>query len=135
MQDVKNKLKDFVLRKLKTTEVKAFRQQQWADQKGICPLCKQYIEPGQDVADHKHSDGKMRQTLHRTCNLILGKWENGLKRYCIDDTRARNIAENISDYIHNTQDILHPTHKTLEEKIELQKKRRNRAKKNKNNSR
>lgn len=116
------------MRRLKAKEIREFRENQYKEQNGICPLCQCFIEPHQSVADHRHSDGKMRKTLHRNCNLVLGKFENALKRYCIDDFRARNISLNIFDYMSATTDILHHTHRTPEERKALLKKRRQRKK-------
>lgn len=114
------------MNRLKTTEVKGFREEQYKIQNGICALCNQHMDLTQCVADHRHSDGKMRRIIHRNCNLVLGKWENALKRYGIDDVRAKNIAENIIKYMGDTQEIFHPTWKTPEEKKALAAKRRKR---------
>jgi hypothetical protein len=81
------------------------------------------MTPEESVADHRHSDGRMRRTIHRTCNLVLGKWENALKRYGIDENRAANIASNLIKYVSDTEPVLHPTYKTPEEKKALAKKR------------
>lgn len=116
------------MKRLKTTEIKAYREQEYQKQNGICALCKQPMTPEQSVADHRHSDGKMRRILHRTCNSLLGKWENALKRFGIDELRAESISENIIKYVSDTEDVLHPTYKTPEEKKALTKKRRARGK-------
>jgi hypothetical protein len=113
------------MKRLKSSEIKSYRELQWKAQHGICPLCQQYISPLDAVLDHAHDSGLVRQVLHRSCNSHLGKWENSLKRFAIDPIRAAHIAENIISYIQETHtDILHSTHRTPEEKRELIKKRR-----------
>jgi len=116
------------MKRLKSTEVKEYREQQWKIQNGICPLCMQYMEPDKTVLDHCHKTSLVRKAIHGTCNLLLGKWENALKRYGIDEIRANNIAMNIIKYSTDVSDILHSTFKTPEEKKALLAKRRKRKK-------
>lgn len=111
------------MKRLKTTEVKAYREQLLQQNNNICPLCEQPIEPGQDVLDHHHQSGLIRNTIHRFCNTFLGKIENNVKRNKITEQQLVNILQNYVKYVSDTQPVLHPTYKTPEEKKALAKKR------------
>lgn len=117
------------MRRLKTTEIKKYRDQALQDQNNICPLCNEYISPEQAVLDHHHESGYIRKVLHRFCNLYLGKIENSQKRNKLTDEQVQNILNNAFDYMQDYTDILHSTYRTQEEKAALRKKR---AKKRKN---
>jgi hypothetical protein len=109
--------------KLKYTEVKVYREAQLAQQNQCCALCGQYIEEDA-VLDHDHKTGLLRQVLHRGCNSMLGKIENSMPRSQVNIARLRGIAQNLIAYIETQHtDILHPTYKTLEEKLMKKKKK------------
>jgi hypothetical protein len=118
--------------KLKTTQVKQYRETQLAHQNNCCALCGEAID--QDaVLDHDHKTGLLRQVLHRGCNSLLGKIENSLPRSRVDIRRLEGIAHNLIAYIktQHTQ-VLHPTHLTKEERNEkLARKRKQNRKKQK----
>ena len=59
--------------KLKTSEIKGYREQQLKKQRGICPLCKTAIKPEEATLDHCHKEGHVRQVLHRSCNGAEGR--------------------------------------------------------------
>jgi hypothetical protein len=70
------------------------------------------------VLDHDHSTGAVRATLHRGCNALLGKVENNHKRYGIPNLAAfaNGIAAYLQAHETNRTGLLHPTHKTDDEK-------------------
>ena len=104
--------------KLKTTEVKAFREQQWQLQQGCCALCNEPVDPTEAVLDHCHKTGYLRGVLHRGCNSLLGKIENNMPRSRVDLGRLSKIAANLIKYLvaDPISEKLHPTHKTPEER-------------------
>lgn len=110
--------------KLKHTEIKPYREQQLLAQNKMCALCGEYVEDKEAVLDHSHKTGLIRKVLHRGCNALLGKIENNMARNGVDYHRLEMIASNIAAYISTDwTDVLHPTHKTTEERRELSKKR------------
>ena len=112
--------------KLKYTEVKAYRETQLKAQNSSCALCGEQITDDA-VLDHDHTTGLIRKVLHRGCNALLGKIENNMRRNGVDLDRLEILASNLAAYISTEwTDILHPTHKTPEERKVLAK---NRAKK------
>lgn len=113
--------------KLKTTQVKPYREETLKKQNYCCQLCKLPITE-KAVLDHDHKTGAIRAVLHDSCNRLLGKIETNHKRFCVIDLRA--FLEGVYDYLkYHEQDrtqVLHPTHKTPEEKKALAKARRKR---------
>lgn len=127
------------MRRLKATEVKTYREQQLAKQGGVCPLCLQTIELSEAVLDHDHKRGVCRGVLHRGCNCMVGKIENARVRYKLTDNQSLgNLLSNIINYMSSSLDVLHPTHRTEEEKRVRRnaraKKKRALTKGNKNES-
>lgn len=116
------------MKRLKTTEVKKFREDMLADQHNICCLCEHTITDGEAVLDHNHRTGLVRGVLHRNCNLFLGKIENNIPRNKITEKMLSTILLNIQRYIRDSTEVYHPTFKTPEEKKALQAKRRKRKK-------
>ena len=116
------------MRKLKQTEIADCRINQLSLQRGCWALCKQLIIDDA-VLDHDHKSGKLRQVLHRGCNAMLGKIENNMPRDRISLDRLDEFAKNIVKYLKaNYADVIHPTHKTAEEKKDAAKKTRARKK-------
>lgn len=89
------------------------------------------------VLDHCHSTGAVRGTLHRSCNALLGKVENNHARFGVSKSSLPAFLHGAAKYLQihatNITGLLHPTHKTADEKrIATNKKavlRRARAKK------
>ena len=109
--------------RLKTAEIKRYRQQAVQDQNHTCPLCEQPLTQQDAVLDHRHSDGLIRQAIHRFCNTFLGKIENNVIRNRIQPDQLEAILRNYESYVQTTQQILHPTHRTPEERLARNKKR------------
>lgn len=130
MANVKAK-EDTAMRKLKAKEISTERTRLLVLQGGMCKLCNHPVDPANAVLDHCHKTGQIRAVLHRTCNSMLGKIENAQQRFAIDNLRLQNIMQNLMEYKSSLEPMLHPTHRTPEEKKELQRKRNARKKKNK----
>lgn len=111
--------------KLKYSEIKSFREQQFKKQQGLCGLCGQAIIDDL-VLDHDHKTGIIRSVLHRGCNALLGKIENNMARNRVDISRLSKISQNLINYItaDPATDLLHPTYKTKEEKAMAYKKKK-----------
>ena len=102
--------------KLKTREIKLYRETQLSHQNHKCALCGEIV--GEDaVLDHDHKTGLLRKVLHRGCNSMLGKIENNMPRSQMTRERLGVFASNLLAYI-STQhtEIRHPTHLTIEER-------------------
>jgi hypothetical protein len=102
--------------KLKTTEIKAFRESLWSKQLECCALCGEHIEITEAVLDHDHRSGLIRGVLHRGCNSLLGKIENAMPRSRVDLGRLSQISDNLIRYLtaDPITDLLHPTYKIKE---------------------
>jgi hypothetical protein len=105
------------LRRLKTTEIATTRAALITQQGGRCGLCKLTIV-GTGVLDHDHTTGAVRAGLHSGCNSLLGKVENNHKRYGVPNLAAfaSGVADYLSRHAQNQTGLLHPTHKTDDEK-------------------
>lgn len=105
-------------RKLKAAEIKAEREALLYQQGGLCALCKGVCTESDAVLDHDHGTGAIRASLHRSCNALLGKVENNYRRYGVRDLAAwaQGVAAYLQRHMVNRTGLLHPTHKTDEEK-------------------
>lgn len=112
-------------RKLKTSEIAQVRADLMKAQGGLCPLCVTQIE--RPALDHCHSKGHIRAVLCMNCNQMEGRvrsfgvrarrqlsylgWLSNLLDYCIKHEQPQT-------------DMIHPLHKTPEEKKEAAAKKR-----------
>ena len=116
--------------KLKSTQVKQARDQAVIKQQYQCGLCKLPITEDDRVhLDHCHKNGWVREALHARCNTLLGKVENNHKRMGFNtDEELKAFLAGAHDYLNKHQTdqtgLIHPTHKTPEEKKALAKARR-----------
>lgn len=109
------------MQRLTTSAVAPYRSALLAKQAGKCALCKRACASRTPCLDHCHSSGVVRGVLCRGCNAQLGKIENNLARNGLTDIVAlANYFQNIIPYLESGKrggtGILHPTHKTEEEK-------------------
>jgi len=111
------------LNKAKPKDIKQLREQYWAENNQICPVCQHLIELKDAVLDHRHSDGLIRNTIHRFCNTFISHIENNQKRNRITPQQLTNILANFEQYVDSTKSILHPTYRTPEERLARAKKR------------
>lgn len=98
-------------------------------QGGRCAICQGPIRPKAPhdaVLDHDHSSGAIRAVLHRSCNALLGKVENNSARFGVSDLSAfcHGTAKYLLTHKTNITGLLHPTHRTTDEKRLLANKRR-----------
>lgn len=107
--------------KLKTTQLAAYRVQQAAAQGNRCALCGKPFgtkAPYDPVLDHCHKTGAVRGVLHRGCNSLWGKVENGAPRFGVHDVPSftHGCAQYQRKHMTNITGLIHPLHKTAEEK-------------------
>ena len=104
------------------------------DQNFICPLCKVDMRPMESknrCLDHDHDTGYIRAVLCRNCNSMEGKITGCIRRA----KRLLSKEEWFQNLIHHwmiSTAMIHPTHKTPEEKKELRRKRAAKRKRNRN---
>jgi hypothetical protein len=111
------------LTKLKPKDIKPTRESILVEQRGLCAICHEFIEPTEAVLDHCHKTGYIRAVLHRGCNAYIGHMENNMARNLISPNRLAKILTNFEIYIATHRLILHPTHRTPEERKERARKR------------
>ena len=125
-------LKDPSVDKARPKDIKHLREQFLSEQQGLCAICYEPINENEAVLDHCHKTGQLRSVLHRGCNAFIGHLENNQARNKITPNRLARILQNFESYTKAQKPILHPTHKTPEEKAQRAKqraKRRRMAKK------
>jgi hypothetical protein len=112
-------------RKLKGAELKAFRLELLAKQGSKCAICNEFCPEDKAVLDHCHKGGQVRAVLHRGCNALLGKVENNAPRYGVKLERLISFLAGASAYIdthrENATGLIHPSHRTPEEKAARRK--------------
>ena len=104
--------------RLTNSQIKSVRDNQIINQRGLCELCGLPGVNKDPVLDHCHKTGAVRATLHRSCNSLLGKVENNAARFGVKDLSAflHGCAKYLQKYRTNLTGLLHPTHKSEEEK-------------------
>jgi hypothetical protein len=117
-------------RRLKPSEVADYRQQLLVQQNHVCALCDELIEPGKAVLDHDHRTGHIRGVLHRGCNAMEGVVVNNMARNLMTWARMEQLFERIRWYQEQQQPVLHPTHRTPQERCVRAKKRAKKRLKN-----
>ena len=128
--------------RIKTTQIKQVKLTILKKQNWTCAICGYGLKTKWKTdsrfihLDHDHETGHIRGVLCRICNIIEGKAWNSYCRQTKKDKRSvkkyLKIIKGLEFYYDNHRtDLIHPTHKTLEEKKELQKKRRLRKAKQK----
>lgn len=89
-----------------------------AQQGNRCALCGLPGVSSDPVLDHCHKTGAVRGTLHRSCNSLLGKVENNSARFGVKSLPAflHGCAAYLQKHSTNITGLIHPTHKTEDEK-------------------
>lgn len=111
------------MQKLKNSEIALLRAQLLTEQQGLCALCLEMIEDGKAVLDHCHETGQIRAVLHRGCNAMEGIVKNNMRRNLMTLERMQNFLARIAWYQSQLKPVLHPTHKSPEERKQRAKKR------------
>lgn len=109
------------MQRLTTSGIAPYRAALLANrQGGLCALCKR--RPTVPCLDHCHTDGVVRGVLCRGCNALLGKIENNAARNGLRGAALNTYLMNIPAYLafgaQGGTGILHPSHKTEDEKRE-----------------
>lgn len=117
-----------MLRRLTNAAVAVVRAGILAKQKGRCAICDISIikEDKRPALDHDHTTGVVRGVLCNNCNGLEGKINNIANRAKRERTTLEWLKSLISYLEFHQTDrtgMLHPTHKTLEEKRILTNKR------------
>jgi hypothetical protein len=109
--------------KLKQKDLPAYRKQLIKDQNNICPLSgKEHLE-SEMVLDHCHDTGVCRMALSRMNNQVEGRIKSWLHRggHTSHEDKLTFIKNLVRYWEKDFSDnIIHPTHKTAEDK-ELKK--------------
>lgn len=111
------------MRRITQREIKELREKYLQLQNNLCALCKDYLDSSEAVLDHDHQSGQLRGVLHRGCNVMEGVISNNMKRNRIDEIRLASILAHLQDYQKDLKDLLHPTHRTPEERKKRAKAR------------
>jgi hypothetical protein len=111
------------MKQLRPKDIAVHRAELLAAQNNLCALCNEPIEPGKAVLDHDHATGLVRQVLHRGCNALEGVITNNCKRNLVTPERLQKIFENWAEYHTQSGTVLHPTHRTPEQRAERTKKK------------
>lgn len=107
--------------KLKSTQLAAYRKKAAEAQGNRCDLCGKPFTakpPYDPVLDHCHRTGAVRGVIHRGCNSLYGKLENGAPRFGVHDLPSftNGCAQYQRKHMTNITGLTHPLHKTAEEK-------------------
>jgi Recombination endonuclease VII len=111
------------MQRLKVSEIAVVRGRLSTEQGGLCALCK--LPLTRPCLDHDHSTGAVRGVLHSGCNALLGKVENNAARYGVTNISAfgSGVGAYLQRHQTNLTGLLHPTHKTDDEKRLLRNSR------------
>lgn len=119
------------MKKLKLSEIPIFREEIASVQGNLCAICQTKLE--EKCLDHDHRTGLIRSVLCRNCNGIEGKIFNLCRRGKRNRTEKDYLIDILTYWTfhaENPRAIMHPNHKTADEKRLLRNKRaRNRRKK------
>lgn len=114
-------------------QIAGYRSELLGAQGGRCLLCTEVVAADEAVLDHCHTTGEIRGVLHRGCNAMLGQIENNMPRHKLRSVpRLAAFLANLIRYMHWNSSIghtglLHPTHRTDDEKRERRNKKARKA--------
>ena len=107
MKNVKSEEKLIYMRQ---ADIKILKEKIWLQNDKKCPVLGKEISLDKMVLDHKHklkndapgpNQGTVREVLEFRVNALLGKFENGIKRYGLDkdpDFNLPTFLRNAADY-------------------------------------
>lgn len=112
--------------RIKQKDIDSFRKQISAEQGNKCWICDVDLSTVMACLDHDHHNGAIRGVLCQNCNGIEGKISNLANRGKREKTRYEFVNKVLSywNFFSATKrNIIHPTHKTADEKRLLRNKR------------
>lgn len=95
---------------LKYKDIPILRETLLKEQNNVCALCGLPLQLENSTLDHSHKSGRIRQVLHRNCNLYLSKFENSRQLNKITDEMFENIINNVLTYLKTEREETHPIH-------------------------
>lgn len=109
------------MERLTASRIPVVRGMMVAQQNNRCAICGLPFglkAPNDPVLDHDHKTGACRAAVHRGCNSLLGKVENNAKRYGVHNIGAwgAGLGRYLMTHAINITGLLHPLHRTPEEK-------------------
>jgi len=107
------------MRKLKHREIAGVRDDILQAQGHRCAICQTTLPNDGAVLDHCHTTGAIRGALCRNCNGIEGKVHNLARRAKRKYTPTWWLGRLIEYWAEHSTDktgLMHPTHKTAEDK-------------------
>lgn len=104
------------MKRLKVSEIPAWREKRIKDNGGRCALCVAPIK--NPCADHDHRTGVMRDAICRSCNSGLGQLERAQARFGIPNMAAflAGAARYMQKHETPQHEELHPTYRTEDER-------------------
>lgn len=105
--------------KLTNSQLRETVQLMWSGQGQKCKLCKLPLRFDPNcVGDHCHKTGRVRGSIHRRCNSLLGKLENNAARFGFSGPgQLEAFMYGVGDYLRSEPShYIHPLFKTPEEK-------------------
>lgn len=105
-----------MINRIKSTQVKAVRDELLDQQGGLCAICSK--KPVIACLDHNHKTGAIRGVLCSGCNIYEGKVTKWQHMAQVEDlpTWLAGLARYLSTHSTDQTGLLHPTHKTVDEK-------------------
>ena len=123
--------------KLKRNQIHKVRSEMQEAQGNTCAICggsfsagtwsskkKKVIPKYKPCLDHHHGKGYVRSVLCHRCNAVEGKITSAIKRYqgLVPEHEVphylREVARYLENHYSNQTGLIHPDHKTEEEKRE-----------------
>lgn len=116
------------MQRLTNSMVAMVRAKTLAEQKGKCAICQINVVAEQKLPtlDHDHTTGVCRGVLCNNCNGLEGKVINLANRAKRNETPLewlKRLVEYLTHHQVNRTSMLHPTHKSLDEKRILTNKK------------
>lgn len=105
-----------MVKRLKQKDIADFRTKKLITQGGRCTLCQRKVSSDKACLDHSHQTGNIRDVLCRNCNGLEGKIMNLAYRSGINNPLL--FLMNVIKYqeVDYSDNQLHPTHLTPNEK-------------------
>lgn len=112
--------------RIKNKDIEDLRVKIAAEQNNLCWLCDVDLNTVTPCLDHDHQNGAIRGVLCQNCNGIEGKIANLANRAKREKTRydfLNRVLRYWNFFSACKRDLIHPSHKTADEKRLLKNKR------------